>query len=454
MNILIIGNGFDLVHELPTSYIDFLKISKIFFDEVNDSDNHYYKLFEKLKQNLMEIGLLEDFKRFLNDNLWFNFLLSRLERNVLTNMNWIDFEAEVRKVVFYFENERQQNNNEEAVEFKLSTQDINDYENLIGIVAERERIHPANSYHEYCLCAEYLFGQLRNLTRAFELYCVFLINKMNDDFVRDNKMIELDKQIRQYKAMISEYQAELLTKRHQFRKHVGNEVRNFRNANVKSNSSLDSLNGEIQRIENLKQDCSVKLSELLPQYDEWRTLREVKIDCVLSFNYTNTFFSRYGTLETQYCYIHGAAQLDNKNTNMIFGIDETLGPQEANKNFAFIKFKKYFQRIFYKTGAEYRDWIKNTDTPINVYILGHSLGTTDHEVLREFFNLTNKDFNGNPLMKISIFYHDEKTKVNVIERVIEIIGKNQLIEKVHGSDWSIRFLQQNDLQDGIIMNSK
>ena len=26
MNILVIGNGFDLAHELPTKYIDFLKL--------------------------------------------------------------------------------------------------------------------------------------------------------------------------------------------------------------------------------------------------------------------------------------------------------------------------------------------------------------------------------------------------------------------------------------------
>lgn len=43
MNLLIIGNGFDLAHGLPTYYTDFLK----FVNEANDYYNNFY--LKKLK---------------------------------------------------------------------------------------------------------------------------------------------------------------------------------------------------------------------------------------------------------------------------------------------------------------------------------------------------------------------------------------------------------------------
>lgn len=493
MNILILGNGFDLAHGLPTRYTDFLTIVKSLFDETNGNNSNYFELCAKFKQNLNESGLFEEFKRLLNDNAWFDFLSKRFERGALVGINWIDFEAEIRRVVLHFEKAKEQNDDELVIGFNTAFQDEDDYMELLGIVAEKIRIQPDSSseylselnplgtifsYQEYRSFSEYLFTQLRNLTRAFEIYCVCLIDKMNDDFIGDNKMIELDKQIRQCKTTISKYETELSTKRSQYntnkpkvdalfksvQEYEKSGMQHFRSVNVKGNSprpewvklssELNSLNGEIKRAFDMQQSYTKELSDLQAQYIEWRILREEKIDSVLSFNYTNTFLARYGIPGIKYCNIHGVAQFDEKNTNMILGIDETLQPQEADKNFAFVKLKKYFQRIFYKTGAEYRDWLKTIKDPTNVYILGHSLGATDHEVLREFFNLTNKNANGDPLVRITVFYHDEESKINAIERVIEIIGKNKLVDRVHGNNWSVRFLKQDDRQDGFILHEE
>ena len=88
---------------------------------------------------------------------------------------------------------------------------------------------------------------------------------------------------------------------------------------------------------------------------------------------------------------------------------------------------------------------------VTIYVLGHSLGTTDHEILREFLNLTEKSNRGQSLVRIIFLYHDEESKVNAIERVIEMIGKNALIERVHGNNWTIRFARHDDEQDGIMI---
>jgi hypothetical protein len=129
---------------------------------------------------------------------------------------------------------------------------------------------------------------------------------------------------------------------------------------------------------------------------------------------------------------------------MVFGIDETLDIGNERTHFVFAKFKKYFQRIVNGTGSEYKDWIKSLASDDNqlheIFLLGHSLDATDHEVLKEFFNVK-----GNKAtIRITILYHDELSKIRAIEKTIVMIGKDELIRRVHGNDWTIRFMNQYD----------
>jgi len=242
-----------------------------------------------------------------------------------------------------------------------------------------------------------------------------------------------------------------------------NQMPTYRNVSPCAPELVESQR-RLKGIEAQRQQCLNEIAELEKiemQYKNLCVLKDIDFDCVLSFNYTNTFDSLYGNKtedgnnETKFCYIHGKAQLNRDETKMILGIDESLKNDEADSQFTFAQFKKYFQRIFYKTGSEYKDWIKkmnnlpeNMDDVVQdekheVYVIGHSLGRTDHEVLKEFFNIR-------PEVKITIFYHDEISKINVIERTIEMIGKEEVIRRVHGEDWTIRFIDQHDEKDGIL----
>lgn len=66
-NLLIVGNGFDLAHNMQTSYIDFF--------------NNCSK----------------------KDNLLFNYLKSRIHYNKLSNIRWIDIEAEISFIIHHIE---------------------------------------------------------------------------------------------------------------------------------------------------------------------------------------------------------------------------------------------------------------------------------------------------------------------------------------------------------------
>ena len=62
-----------------------------------------------------------------------------------------------------------------------------------------------------------------------------------------------------------------------------------------------------------------------------------------------------------YDYIHGRInpKADENTSNLILGIDEYLLGEEKRTNNEFIEFKKFYQRIYKKTGCIYTDWVKN-----------------------------------------------------------------------------------------------
>ena len=71
MNILIIGNGFDLAHDLPTKYENFLDFTNVYlgktcFDsEYIDSFREY---FERIKQTAPSV--YEEIGSLIKENIW------------------------------------------------------------------------------------------------------------------------------------------------------------------------------------------------------------------------------------------------------------------------------------------------------------------------------------------------------------------------------------------------
>jgi len=171
-----------------------------------------------------------------------------------------------------------------------------------------------------------------------------------------------------------------------------------------------------------------------------------EFDGVLSFNYTDIFTKFYkvkGFPETEenIVYIHGKAQIDEEKTNMVLGIDEYFDDNKKDSDIECIEYKKYFQRIHKKTGNQYKQWIENMIEPPpyyadhNVFILGHSLGFSDREVLKEFFEGKHTT--------ITIFYHNNNAFKNYIANLVRIIGQEEVIHRVYGHNPSILFVEQD-----------
>lgn len=149
------------------------------------------------------------------------------------------------------------------------------------------------------------------------------------------------------------------------------------------------------------------------------------VDWLLNFNYTDTFIRHYsqgtGIDLDGTDFIHGRAGYNN----LIVGIHETLDENLENNLLDCSYFKKYFQRIFFKTGMNYKKWLpsqKKAKSDIDVYIFGHSLDVTDGEVLR--YVILNEN-----VKRTVIFYHSQDSYIAQINNLTRIIGKDNLITK-------------------------
>ena len=120
MEILLIGNGFDLEHDLPTTYSDFLDFCKklqYVFEATPafylDAQKQFpkWKTSESIKETLLaalrrrtfhdaakapEDDLFDELHDCLEDNLWINYFQ---KAQPPIGKNWIDFESEISRVI-------------------------------------------------------------------------------------------------------------------------------------------------------------------------------------------------------------------------------------------------------------------------------------------------------------------------------------------------------------------
>jgi hypothetical protein len=402
MNILVIGNGFDLEHGLPTRYKDFLDFiqgikllsskagiidKQSFIEELEITINQ--KVDENIKEyltqekfidpSLMKKWKEEEISKELiecaNNNIWVRYFIKNMDYG---KEGWIDLESEISYVIKCFEYMKNISKSYKKNNSKFTTDLDRDTEKIVNEILE--------------------YGEL--YIKVFEL---------------------IDKNLK--------------------------KVINILNEN---------LNDLIRCLEIYLEDCIANIKVEYRASD----LENFKPDKVLSFNYTKTHERYYKCVENnpinwqgtlvqfkQYEYIHGEAKLDRakQDNNMVLGIDEYLDDDKKDKELEFIEFKKYYQRIYKRTGLEYNKWINDIRLNSNtneIYIFGHSLDVTDKDILHKLLIESNRD--GNYSTKITIFYHDKKQYAQQIVNLVKVIKSDELIERVSGANPTIIFKQQQN----------
>ncbi len=116
MNILIIGNGFDLAHGLPTKYEHFLKFMYSFIEYKtakeegkelgwNDGEDvSYYRyfinLFNRKYDDKLAGKIIEELSELASNNVWIKYFTAIYEsRKQAGKDGWIDFESEISSVI-------------------------------------------------------------------------------------------------------------------------------------------------------------------------------------------------------------------------------------------------------------------------------------------------------------------------------------------------------------------
>lgn len=430
MEILIIGNGFDIEHNLPTSYASFLdfckKVRRIYTYDIGISKEIYekevlkeWKFDEKIKEILLSafetrtfnqetdlttsedtgirtnIPELNEMYSYLQFNTWLEYFWNHSDK---MGKNWIDFESEISKVIKALDSAKKHLlSHDNVLEGKIKDDEI-----LMNILKAAKgsfqtAFRNAEAVENF---ASFLNKELDRLIRTLEIYISYFVNKIDV---------------------------------------------------VRKSPDIKALN---------------------PDY-------------ILSFNYSDTYERVYGIDKKCECdYIHGQADIANNvsSCNMVLGIDEYLDGDSKKTELEFLTFKKYYQRIYKSTGNAYLDWVdeikdgytdyvreleaayERNKMPVKerprtitynnriftegppahcpnhtLYIFGHSLDVTDQDVLRMFICNDN--------VQTKIYYHrksedDKKSLGKIIKNLIGIMGPEELIRRTGGVHKTIEFIPQ------------
>lgn len=149
-------------------------------------------------------------------------------------------------------------------------------------------------------------------------------------------------------------------------------------------------------------------------------------DYFLSFNYTNTYFDFAEMMNdgsgivvpTEDHFIHGRCSAMGASQNIVLGIEDN-----DPSNLDTIYFKKYFQRIQKKTGREVFDWFDekiSSSEPIVTDIFGHSLDTTDKDILMLIFEKS---------QYTNIYYYNQADYEQKIINLVRLYGSPEEFTK-------------------------
>ena len=413
MKILIIGNGFDLAHYLPTAYAHFMGVMKaieqlpegkteVTYDDLFaglEKENEFF--FGRTREiydgdNMrFDVKKIYELKENLKNNKWYSFFKMHMEINT-----WIDFEERIKKL-------------------------------LISINSLRIKFDKVKADHGHC-------------------------SRMITDFAKDNeKILFLD----------NDNIVDLIC----FDIFVGKDYTNINEIFSKKSS----VGGHIRFIDficifkNLISDLNgfsnifseyllVVVGSFSPKqiflfnkikswfHDSTWTNSMEDLKRVYSFNYTSTligFYKELDFLKERFYFLHG--QVGNPEKNIVLGVDSI--EEGFLSEYNLYGFLKYHQKLMNNTDYLFlsEDELLMSDLGfsgeyLEINIWGHSMDVSDSDYIKEIFNF-DRNF-----VRVKIFYFGS-AKFDLLANLLKIVGREK-IEKWMKKGW-LKFEQAPDLYE-------
>lgn len=444
MNILIVGNGFDLSHYLPTKYDHFMVAMDAIenWDEAKGDmgfDDLFGSLYEteayffgytkamydpdKIKISLEQI---KELKAKLKENVWYQYFSEHV-REVKT---WIDFETKIKDALeiagqFF-----------DAIDIYKKTNNFLGWDFLAFLKKNKNG-----------------FNLSQKNIRVLELLKLLKVNYSYYDEEK-NEHIENLFYFNEWTSCNVEFLENLLKKykgynEFQFTKATKNLIESLNKFSLLFNYYINLISMQII-------DPKINIENLFKE----------QIDKVYSFNYTSTFKKNYD-INVDCYYLHGEAKTIKP--KIILGVSEIK--EELLKKYNFWGFTKYHQKLFFDTDFQFLEeylvqmddlrkevnltekfWlsrasngqgsvkfinqkIKNVldenSLNINFYIWGHSLDISDEIYIKEVFSF-NEPYDC--LVRVIIYFFNEQAKFDLLANLIHILGKEK-VEKWMKKSW-------------------
>lgn len=470
MNILIVGNGFDLSHYLPTKYDHFMLVMKAiekkdlekpindvlyspfehpihlvtkYFEIARAMDKKTYQmnfddLFSELKKpqdinfikNTMQnykisnINLAEEQIKQIQNQLKKNNWYQYFKYHVQEIKTWIDFEQKIEEVLVILA--------KSIVQIEKTEIDINIDEQFdLSDILSKKDIKTLNFFG----FSKDIGGRVRVGTK---IHALPVQTYVNNQFCH------------------------------------GKNINNGFSATV----FLDFLHQKLEEfIQIFNLYLELIIDKLLPisglciESLEW-----INPDKIYSFNYTNTYRKFYNQL-AKADYLHGSF---GEKQNIVLGVSDLN--DESLKKLKAYGFTKYHQKLFNDTDYLFLDEYKSDvikhrkkieyfekDTGheidkkfarqqlievdsklnLNISIWGHSLDYSDKDYMTDLFSL-NDDMDRN--VRVIIYYFDKPAKFLLLNNLLAILGKDK-VEHWMKNEWLV-FKPNPEIKFGAIISEK
>ena len=385
MNILLLGNGFDINYCLPTKYINFLHtvayigglqddnpatVGTVFgATELQAIDEDIARSYQKYAQyyDMVNLGssVIQQLQNVAHDNIWYEYLSKLVNKDI----GWIDFEKEIGNVL---------------VAFGAFRKDGRILYSIDGWCRDRAICKTLEMFN-------FFSGQYK-----YETY------RVTDEYIITNPIDKNIKRINHEK--IADYLEQKLIE-------FANGLKEYLCCFVDDVVSAMSAHSE---------------TPIISAFEF--------TDAVVTFNYTKTFEHLYEPAKV--FHIHG-----DVHSRIVLGLNPDESDEIQSIDTTFLAFKKYYQRTVYHCENDYLSWLteekqykgtRNEDE-ISLLVMGHSLDETDKDILIELFDTVSS---------ITILYHNESSLRSLALNLVKMYGKDAFREL--RTKKRLRFLSLSD----------